>query len=96
MRRRCPRVASARTPSPPAGRGRFFSRAGRKIEATSVAVDFDRCHSLPGGINLAAARDKEKERERGRRRGRTLHPDPTRPSLDDPDPTSPSLVERRR
>ncbi|RRT45934.1 hypothetical protein B296_00054794 [Ensete ventricosum] len=29
-RHRCPRVASARTPSPPAGRGRFLSRARRR------------------------------------------------------------------
>ncbi|RZS15705.1 hypothetical protein BHM03_00047571, partial [Ensete ventricosum] len=32
---RRPRVANASVPSPPAGRGRSFSRAGRKIEATS-------------------------------------------------------------
>ncbi|RZS06823.1 hypothetical protein BHM03_00037544 [Ensete ventricosum] len=35
VRGRRSRVASARAPSPPAGRGRFFSRAGRKIEATT-------------------------------------------------------------
>ncbi|RWW71692.1 hypothetical protein BHE74_00020554 [Ensete ventricosum] len=31
-----PRTVLARAPSPPTGRGRFFSHVGRKIEATSM------------------------------------------------------------
>ncbi|RWW06919.1 hypothetical protein GW17_00029724 [Ensete ventricosum] len=38
VRRRRSRVASARVPSPPASRGRSFSRAGRKIEATTCQL----------------------------------------------------------
>ncbi|RWW34563.1 hypothetical protein GW17_00000656 [Ensete ventricosum] len=36
MRRRRPQVASACAPLPPAGCGRFFSRAGRKSKATDM------------------------------------------------------------
>ncbi|RWW75942.1 hypothetical protein BHE74_00016031 [Ensete ventricosum] len=57
----------------------------------SVAIDFDRRRPLKGGINLAAAREKEdEEEEEGEPR------DLTPLSLDDPVPSSPSHVGHRR